>query len=634
MRVDQSFLGTGLDRYQADVATNGEFLLFSSTAAPAHSAGLVAGDNISVKDTEGLADLTGLAVDSGLTPTITIVGFTDLANGGTGWIDVNVDGSVTLTEVSGDMRLGLVRSRTSTVTLTADGSIVDAAAAGDSKLPGQDPQDVQGSSIDLTATNGSIGTEQDFVETNLDDTISSTGLLDADSHLGAYLEETVGNLRVGLVTSHRTATTGTTDVSLVARNGSILDGGNDAAADVVANRIDLNASAGIGQVGNDLDINSSIAGFESGGRLYAQAVNDVYITETQNELVVLAAKSQTGLVRLTVPDTNAARGPPADCTTLTAEQCQLQNSTPEDLDLIPTGTALIGQGVKLTTAPETATSPDAERDLGEDEHLPVDRRRPRCADSDGDRRRRDDHDPRRHEPRRRRNGSSRHAERDERRPGRRHEPLLRRPRRRPLDGVRRLDRQDRPDADLRPHRQRPRHVRPDLPRHLDRGIRQLGRAWHRRTARSRRHRHVPRLPPADDGLDADDERHERRHALPRRRGSVRHVHRLHVGQHPGAARVRDRRARLRRRRQRQAERLRLRQHGGDRHGRHLPAAGRHVDPGADAGLIAARDESCICRGSAYDTRAGDDARLRVRRRADRLRQRDRRRRSQRLRPGR
>src|SRR5206468_3428461 len=145
----------------------------------------------------------------------------------------------TLTEVSGDMRLGLVRSRTSNVTLTAARSILDAAAANDSKTAGQDPQDVQGDTVTLTATAGSIGTTVDFVESNLDDAISTTGLLNATAALGVYLEEVTGNLRVGLVTSNQTGNPGPTDVSLVARAGSILDGADDTAADVVANRIDL-----------------------------------------------------------------------------------------------------------------------------------------------------------------------------------------------------------------------------------------------------------------------------------------------------------------------------------------------------------------------------------------------------------
>ena len=114
----------------------------------------------------------------------------------------------------------------------------------------------------------------------------------------------------------------------------------------------------IGTTLNDLEINSSVAGFQQGGRLYAEAAGDIYITETQDELVVLAAKSTNGLVRLTVPDTNRSRAPP-NCNDpqhpLTPEQCQFLNTTTDDLDLTPTGNSLVGQSDAKVTAPSTAT---------------------------------------------------------------------------------------------------------------------------------------------------------------------------------------------------------------------------------------------------------------------------------------
>ena len=187
---------------------------------------------------------------------------------------MNVNGSVTLKEIAGDLRLGLVRSRRSNVTLTAAVAILDTDAAGDSKVAGADPQDVQGDNITLTALTGSVGTESDFVESNLDDAISTIGFLDADAHLGVYVEETANDLRLGLVCAgdadvanhpceQQTATGTVTDAALVSRHGSILDAADAGLtpdpADIIAVRIDLKAATDIGAPTNDLEINSSTA---------------------------------------------------------------------------------------------------------------------------------------------------------------------------------------------------------------------------------------------------------------------------------------------------------------------------------------------------------------------------------------
>src|SRR5207253_5183468 len=90
-------------------------------------AGLVAqaaGGNITVRDVAGNSDTTGLTQTTTTTP-ITLVGYTDLADTGTGVINADVAGPVTLHEVAGDLRAGLIRSRTNDVTLTAPGSILD-----------------------------------------------------------------------------------------------------------------------------------------------------------------------------------------------------------------------------------------------------------------------------------------------------------------------------------------------------------------------------------------------------------------------------------------------------------------------------------------------------------------------------
>ncbi len=165
-------------RYRPEFST-GELVLFSTVAPLAGTVpcpglagecpGLVAGSHIAVRDSEGLANGDD-AVDGALGKRIRIFGYTNLGDvlPGPGWLDVNVDGNVELKEVVGDMRVGIVRSRTNDVKLTAAGSIIDADVPGETKTAAADTRDVEGVNIKLTA-GGSIGTETDFVETNLHD---------------------------------------------------------------------------------------------------------------------------------------------------------------------------------------------------------------------------------------------------------------------------------------------------------------------------------------------------------------------------------------------------------------------------------------------------------------------------------
>ncbi|MFL6035351.1 MAG: beta strand repeat-containing protein, partial [Gaiellaceae bacterium] len=359
---------TGVSGYKITIE-HGQFV---TGGAPAGfgTPGLVAGRHIRVKDSEGALDATGLAPDGGSATRISIIGFTNLADDGTGWIDVDVNGSVALWEISGDMRVGLIRSRKSDVLLIAavaifDSNPADADPATYHKMSATDPQDVQGDNITLFAIAGSIGTEGDFLETNLDDAIGTTGVLNATAALGAYIYETANDLRIGLVLAAQDETSQTnpqhvTDASLVTRDGSILDGSDgigDADTDVVAIRIDLKAggTGGIGVPENDLEINSSTVGFAS-GRLFAEAGGSIYITETENELVLLAAKALTGNVRLTVPDTNGIRGPPFPTDLNTG------NATPEDLDLLVCGAntamcrSLVAERDPRVAAPSTTSS--------------------------------------------------------------------------------------------------------------------------------------------------------------------------------------------------------------------------------------------------------------------------------------
>src|SRR5262249_18407118 len=79
--------------------------------------------NIVINDVQGAADGTVNGVAGIDAPTVGVLGLSNLL--GTGDVDINVDGSIDLGETTGDLRVGLIRSRGADVKLTAlDSSIV------------------------------------------------------------------------------------------------------------------------------------------------------------------------------------------------------------------------------------------------------------------------------------------------------------------------------------------------------------------------------------------------------------------------------------------------------------------------------------------------------------------------------
>jgi hypothetical protein len=320
-------------------------------------------------------------------PRINVNGITNItatAPNGTQFIDVKTNGWIVLEEIvavdpndPNDLLVGQIWSTSDDVTLIAPRSILDADASDcTGKTLGQcaatDPFDVRGVNITLIARTGSIGTQANFLEIDLLDfvgAVAQTGVLNADAGLGVYIDEVGGDLRVEYVVSRQNDATQVTDVALTTRAGWILDfrsGTNPDFAfidlpNVEARRIDLGATGGgIGLFGNDFDINSSVAGKDS-GRLFADADMSVYVTETDDELSVLAARSRTGDVRLTIPDTASPRGPPA-VDPGSDDPSYLDYRQPEDLILIVDGLSLIDQSTPLWAAP--STDDDAETRSG------------------------------------------------------------------------------------------------------------------------------------------------------------------------------------------------------------------------------------------------------------------------------
>ena len=250
-----------------------------------------------------------------------------------------------------DMRVGSIRSTTDDVFLLAPRGFVDADPADDDATS---VADIGGINITLTALAGGVGTTANFIETDLIDSVATgsragikTGSLTVLSELSVYIEEIAGDLRVNSVLANRG------NVSLAARSGLILDQRSDVDANnedlpnVTALHIDLAAFIGsVGKDDNDLDIDSGVVNgvYVREGRVYVQGNAGIYLTESDRELNLLAARSSAGSIRLTVPDTSLTPvftdGDPSQVVT-----------TAEDLYLLADDNgdgAQIAQGAALT----------------------------------------------------------------------------------------------------------------------------------------------------------------------------------------------------------------------------------------------------------------------------------------------
>src|SRR5262249_862024 len=175
------------------------------------------------------------------------------------------------------------------------------------------------------------------------------------------IDEVDGDLRVNTVIAQHG------DVVLTTRNGSILDSNSATTTDrdgrtvdvpnVVGINLSFAAKGGtIGKADDDLDIDTGVdGGSHVYGVLYAQADGSVYITESNYELNVLAAKSFGRDVRLTVPDTSLVPTPAGDPAHTTQHG--------EDLVLVPTGTVTIEQNNQQDVLPsdQLPAHPDALR---------------------------------------------------------------------------------------------------------------------------------------------------------------------------------------------------------------------------------------------------------------------------------
>ena len=249
-------------------------------------------------------------------PLVHVTGILDL-QADTAHVDVLTNGAISLSEKSGDLRVGQITSSYGDVLLYAPGRIVDAVAAADGA-------DVAGASITMCAgsglvldgtiadptcaaggsSRGGIGQADNFLEIDVA-AGSTTGVLrafdtTATGGHGIYLSEVTGDLPL-----YETRSLG--DVSLNTVNGSILDrrhatpGAADD-AEVYGNSVDLDANGGaIGSATNDVEIDSG-RGAPATSDVALEGGTGIYVAEVDATLRLVLAQALAGDVRVRVRD--------------------------------------------------------------------------------------------------------------------------------------------------------------------------------------------------------------------------------------------------------------------------------------------------------------------------------------------
>ena len=131
------------------------------------------------------------------------------------------------------------------------------------------------------------------VNLDADTNLLGNGKIDVNTNGNIDLAETVGDLRVGLITS-----TGG-NVILASNGANIVDADNEAAADAVGNNVTILAPLGsIGTPANPLDINSSAI---STSEVNGHALNNIDVVETAGNLntgIIKAANGNATLATL------------------------------------------------------------------------------------------------------------------------------------------------------------------------------------------------------------------------------------------------------------------------------------------------------------------------------------------------
>ena len=267
--------------------------IYISEAAGNLSVGVIVSDNGDVhlisagsildNDNTDLANVIGRSIIlASLTGSIgTEDNFLDInsAVSATGAVDAQAAESIYISEVEGNLSVGVIVSDNGDVHLISSGSILD--------NDNDDQANVIGRSVILDSHTGSIGTEDNLLDIN--SAVSAAGAVDAQAAENIYIYEAAGDLSVGVIASNNG------DVHLIS-SGSILDNDNDDQANVIGRSVILDSHTGsIGTKDNFLNIDSAVSG---AGKVDAQATESIYIYEAAGDLSVGVIASNNGDVHL------------------------------------------------------------------------------------------------------------------------------------------------------------------------------------------------------------------------------------------------------------------------------------------------------------------------------------------------
>ena len=181
-------------------------------------------------------------------------------------INIATGGNVSLTALSGDLRVGAIAAQNVGLTANA-GSILDASTGSSLPAPA-----IQAKTIALTATNGSIGTLHNALDIEL---TGAGGGVTALARQGVDLMAVGGDLRIGSVDAGGA-------IILATAHGNITVAAGATAPEVVGQTITLNAEGGIATAANPLKVHVTASHglqFASTGAAYVQQVADTTLQE-------------------------------------------------------------------------------------------------------------------------------------------------------------------------------------------------------------------------------------------------------------------------------------------------------------------------------------------------------------------
>ena len=189
-----------------------------------------------------------------------------------GVVNVASNDIINIEELSGSMLLGLIKSNSGEdVYLKADNSILDGL--------GDESENLFGANITLISTNGSIGTAVD----DIDAYMSFNGKLTATAAGDINFTDIFDDFYINSITSSAG------DIYLTSGAGTITDATVGETALIVGKNIILTSSAGIGNILEDIDIDST-------GNISILAVTDVNIQELSGNMALNNVSGATVLL--------------------------------------------------------------------------------------------------------------------------------------------------------------------------------------------------------------------------------------------------------------------------------------------------------------------------------------------------